>query len=340
MDATPLFSVIIPVYNVKNYIQDTINSILSQSCDDYEIVIVDDGSTDGSYEICQTASLAHPDKIRLIHQPNGGVGKARNNGLRHAKGQYISFLDSDDFLESDTLAQLKAIIDRDNPDLICFDLREVPENYQYTADTSSRKAPETIETEALIIKKLQDPTIPCACNAFRRSLIEQHQIRFCEQLYYVEDALFFFTFVTKSHAKTILLDAPLYLYRQRQGSAVNRSFVPYRKIKTEHEGWMLVSEQLSGCSPDAISLLQARVRQVRYRLLFLFIEKYSGQEKNLSREDLAEIHSFVRKYKETARYYQENPAISRGKRGIFTARCFAVSPILYNLLRKVLRKSA
>ena len=176
MDTAPLFSVIIPVYNVKDYIQDTLNSILLQSCDNYEIVIVDDGSTDGSYEICQAASLAHPDKIRLIHQPNSGVSNARNNALRHAKGQYVTFVDSDDFLEQDTLAQLTAIIDSDNPDLICFGLREVPEDYQYTTDTNPRKTPYSIETEALIAKKLQDPTIPCACNAYRRSLIEQYDI--------------------------------------------------------------------------------------------------------------------------------------------------------------------
>jgi glycosyltransferase involved in cell wall biosynthesis len=86
-------SVIIPVYNVENYITEAVNSVLAQTYTNFEIIIVDDGSTDRSKEICQ--QFTDP-RIKIIHQQNRGLAGARNTGIRHAQGQYLAFLDSDD----------------------------------------------------------------------------------------------------------------------------------------------------------------------------------------------------------------------------------------------------
>jgi len=97
----PLLSIITPVYNVSNYLNRCVNSILSQSFRELELILVDDGSTDGSSLICDEWAIKD-NRVVVIHQKNGGVSSARNIGLNIAKGEYLTFVDSDDFLASDT----------------------------------------------------------------------------------------------------------------------------------------------------------------------------------------------------------------------------------------------
>ena len=94
-----IFSVVIPVYNVKDYLPKCIDSVLAQDFTDYEVILIDDGSTDGeSGAICDRYAAAHPERIRAIHKPNGGVGEARNVGIEAAQGEYLIFIDSDDYI--------------------------------------------------------------------------------------------------------------------------------------------------------------------------------------------------------------------------------------------------
>lgn len=96
------FSVIVPVYNVQQYLEQCIESVLRQSYTNYEIILVDDGSTDGSTEICDRYVTNYP-FVKVIHQENGGISAARNTGLDCATGKYVLFLDSDDFISSNAL---------------------------------------------------------------------------------------------------------------------------------------------------------------------------------------------------------------------------------------------
>ena len=93
------FSVVIPVYNVKDYLEKCVRSVLAQNNNEYEMILVDDGSTDGSGALCDELAAQAPEKIRVIHKPNGGLGDARNVGLEHALGDYLVFLDSDDYID-------------------------------------------------------------------------------------------------------------------------------------------------------------------------------------------------------------------------------------------------
>lgn len=100
-----MISIIIPVYNVKLYLDNCIQSVIQQSYTDFECILVDDGSTDGSSEICD--QWAEKDnRIIIVHQPNGGVSSARNKGLEQAKGEYICFIDSDDWVDVDYLSAM------------------------------------------------------------------------------------------------------------------------------------------------------------------------------------------------------------------------------------------
>lgn len=134
-------SFIVPVYNVEMYLRKCVDTLLAQDYDDYEIILVDDGSTDNSGTICDEYStlytLHHTSytkhqtpEIRVIHQVNSGLSAARNTGIAAAKGKYICFVDSDDYWEPNVLAGLMSQIERDNLDVLRFKYQNVNEKYE------------------------------------------------------------------------------------------------------------------------------------------------------------------------------------------------------------------
>ena len=116
----PTFSLIVPIYNVEAYLPKCIDSVLAQTCQDYELLLVDDGSPDHSGKICDDYAAKHPDKIRVIHQANGGAGAARNHGISVSTGEYILFLDGDDYLSANLLSELKKAMEKITADLYLF----------------------------------------------------------------------------------------------------------------------------------------------------------------------------------------------------------------------------
>lgn len=115
------FSIIIPVYNVKDYLEKCIDSVLAQDLKDSEIILVDDGSTDGeSSTICDRYATVYPEQIVVIHQENGGLGAARNTGIERAAGDYLLFLDSDDYLLPGLLKRMREILEDTPCDIIDF----------------------------------------------------------------------------------------------------------------------------------------------------------------------------------------------------------------------------
>ncbi len=133
--ATPKLSIIVPIYNVEPYLRKCVESLLTQDLDpaEYEIILVDDGSTDGCPAICdEYAQTLHPSggsrkgaNIKVIHQPNGGLSAARNTGIMAAKGDYVCFVDSDDYWEPNVLGGLMAQVERDNLDVLRFKWQNV-----------------------------------------------------------------------------------------------------------------------------------------------------------------------------------------------------------------------
>ena len=132
-------SFIVPVYNVAPYLRKCVDSLLAQDYKDYEIILVDDGSTDGCADICEEYKKRLPSLqgrvgvrpiIQVIHQENAGVGAARNTGIEVAKGEYICFVDSDDYWEPNVLGSLMAQIERDKLDVLRFKYQNVNDQYE------------------------------------------------------------------------------------------------------------------------------------------------------------------------------------------------------------------
>ena len=131
-------SIIVPVYNVEQYLRKCVDSLLAQNYKDYEIILVDDGSTDNSGTICDTYARdvscmvydACKGGIQVIHQKNGGLSAARNSGIEIAQGEYIMFVDSDDYIEPNVLGGLMAQVERDNLDVLRFNFKNVNERYE------------------------------------------------------------------------------------------------------------------------------------------------------------------------------------------------------------------
>ncbi|MGN0502455.1 MAG: glycosyltransferase family 2 protein, partial [Ruminococcus sp.] len=124
----PKFSVIIPVYNVQKYLDECVDSVLNQTYSNFEIILVDDGSTDRSPRICDCYAKKD-DRIKVIHKENGGLSSARNCGIRAMTGDYVLFLDSDDFWDNKkALDSLSKIIYEESADVVCYGYKEFDEN--------------------------------------------------------------------------------------------------------------------------------------------------------------------------------------------------------------------
>ena len=117
----PLFSIIVPIYNVERYLEQCIESVLAQDYQNYELILVDDGSPDNSIDIC-TKYAKQYSNIVFIHKINGGLSDARNAGIKLARGEYLMFLDSDDYWEGTSILSDLSKISEENPDLIIYDL--------------------------------------------------------------------------------------------------------------------------------------------------------------------------------------------------------------------------
>lgn len=217
----PLISIIIPVYNVEHYLSKCIGSILAQLPFDLEILLVDDGSTDNSANICDKYAKKYSE-IKVYHKINGGVGSARNLGLEVAKGKYIVFLDADDWFDINMFEKICQITQIEHPDMIQFGYYRISENDEII----SSYQPVVVDKFCLSFEDYAKLSIYQGgmCNfLIKREIIENAHIRFSDNIKYAEDGEFMFKCAYCSKNIYVCSDV-FYYYLIRRGSATQIKF--------------------------------------------------------------------------------------------------------------------
>ena len=213
-------SVIVPVFNTEKYLACCLDSICKQSYADLQIILINDGSTDGSMRICEEYAKKDS-RITLLSQKNAGVSSARNAGLGVAVGHYLCFVDSDDYLEIDAINTL--VSSQIHEDLIVSRFSTVDENG--SIESESKKFDSFTTDSDSMIKYVLNPTIEYEYQGYLwnklylNEIIQKNCIRFDESISYNEDRLFLINYLLSSKKVRFISDKT-YKYRQRSGSAM------------------------------------------------------------------------------------------------------------------------
>lgn len=210
------FSVIVPIYNVEEYLERCIGSVLEQTFNDYELLLVNDGSPDNSAEICR--KYLKNGKVKYFEKENGGLGDARNYGIERAKGEYLVFIDSDDYVEKELLESVNNIIDKYKSDIVIFDymLVDMQDELMYVER-------QKLEANTVLNVKSNKELLllePAAWNkVYKRQLFIENDFRYPSRVWY-ED-LRTTAKVLSSAERIVYIDKAFYHYFQRPGSIMN-----------------------------------------------------------------------------------------------------------------------
>lgn len=209
-------SVIVPVYNCENFIRECFDSILNQTYSNLELIIVDDGSTDGAVLICDDYEKKDK-RVHVYHIPNGGVSNARNIGISKASGEYITFVDADDFIDLDTYNLCIKTIENTNTDILCFGI-----NVQ--KESNGKYIKYNFKNKGIVNNFISKPVyMHSPCNKiYRKKIICDNNILFSTELKTSEDLLFNYCLVAKS-GNINYLDKYLYYYRCNITSATHKN---------------------------------------------------------------------------------------------------------------------
>ncbi len=228
----PIISVIVPVYNVEEYLKQCVDSILSQTLREIEIILIDDGSTDKCPLICDEYAESD-ERIYVIHQENKGVSAARNAGLRLAKGEYIAFIDSDDLVAPEYLSILLRHMGPSGMTACDYVYEWVPTVKKRTDAHPSQ------DYETVVMERAEaQMSILCGgkfdghpfCKLFDRKLIEDNQIFFCEDISYAEDVLYVLQYLSHLTSEIVLIRVAPYYYQYRNQSATSQRIRRYNEM--------------------------------------------------------------------------------------------------------------
>lgn len=265
-----MISIIIPVYNAYSYLDQCVLSIIRQNAADWECILVDDGSTDGSGDICD--QWAEKDsRFRVLHKQNEGVSAARNDGLDIAKGEFILFVDSDDWLEEEYVMEMTRHCK--NAELtVSGQIRDFNNGSQKifkpSLTTSFQLGPGNTATFTQLCKDwlLYAPHE----KLFRRDIIEQHGIRFLKGCSYGEDLTFNFEYL--DHVSTIsMVDKALYHYRIEEGSLSNRFRL--NQFDEDYKQWKILAsffQRKNMWNEESKPYLYRRLWGIVYDGIFLY----------------------------------------------------------------------
>ena len=274
-----MISIIVPIYNVEKYVIGCLTSIQKQTYQDFEVICVNDGSTDKSAEL--TADFIQSDnRFRLINRPNGGLSAARNTGIDNAKGDYLLFIDSDDYLHPQALEILVNIKQKTQADV-------VGAIFEKTSKTYSETVFENITNENVLVfdnplnafMTRRDVATGAPIRLYPKELFKN--IRFVEGIYF-EDVPFT-TMVMASIQKFALCETPLYYYYQNPASIMRTSFTA-QKVASYDTVIRTVYHYIRKNKPNDLADVQEFILNARFKMMVN--QSYRKQKDKTLRHDL------------------------------------------------------
>ncbi len=265
MQKSPFFSIIMPVYNVERYLPQAIDSVLGQDFSDFELILVDDCSPDGSGSICD--HYANTDtRVQVLHLPqNVGLSFARNEGLQIVSGTYVTFMDSDDYIDKTLFSDVYASVRESDADMIVFGLQEdycnaedcVTESYtvQYAASIYLSDV-DSVRKEAI---KLEEKTLlGYAWNKFYRlDVLAKHNLRF-EKVTLIEDILFNASVLPYVQKMNVLAISPYHYMKRMNGSLTAKYIGDYFALQQRriqllldlYKSWNMYTDEVRSILAD------------------------------------------------------------------------------------------
>lgn len=240
--ANPKVSFIVPVYNTQEFLPRCLDSLLGQTCPDIEIIVVNDGSPDGSAAIIDEYARMDS-RVRVVEKSNGGLSSARNAGMDVARGDIIDFVDSDDCVEPNLAEFLVDAFTREHPEIVVFGAECEP------AELASKRIQRLLSPEACVFESF-DPALLFSMNAqpyvwraaYSRELIERESLRFAEIVRFAEDVVFQFESYPLS-ARTVLAPDKLYHYVM-QDKSLTHTFNVGAKRRDKAEAHILMLHEI------------------------------------------------------------------------------------------------
>ncbi len=223
-------SIVVPIYNVEAYLENTIESLLAQVDYDYEIVLVNDGSKDGSEEICQRYLEKYPERIQLVNKENGGLPSARKAGVRAAKGEFVTFLDGDDWVDADYYYQMIRAVKEHQVDVACsshsmaYPDRKIEERNGVGSGVYVGAALKEVRNRMLYQRPYYTYGIyPSLCmKVIRKELLEKFIYNVPDSVTIAEDAACSFPVLFACNGFVMINENIGYYYRQLQSSMMNK----------------------------------------------------------------------------------------------------------------------
>lgn len=263
------FSVIVPVFNVEKYLRQCVDSILGQDYKDFELILVDDGSTDDSAKICDDYAKSDA-RVKVIHKPNGGQSSARNTGVKNANGKHVVFLDSDDFIDTNTyFSDLNNVL-KEDIEVVLLRYNKYFEDGRKDDLGVSFDGITCEDKGQMLVELVKRDAFFCSCwsKCISLKLLKDNDISFDENLR-CEDMDWFYQVVEKAKSFQ-LIDKPYVNYRQRQNSVT--STISEKSVKDYVfilDKWMKIFNSLS----DGVlkSALLSSLAKLYCNLLIAFV---------------------------------------------------------------------
>lgn len=268
-----LISVIIPVYQVEQYLDQCIQSVVNQTYADLEIILVDDGSNDSCPTMCDEWAI-RDSRIRVIHKKNGGLADARNVGLDICSGSYIGFVDSDDWISPEMYSTLVKALEQENADISACNITNV---YPDKKVVWGSQASLVGDSETMLNLLYSDTEFPvCSWNKlYKKELWEGFRFptgKICE------DAFTTYLLVHKAK-KIVQITEPLYFYRIRPESIMTQEFSPKKMDEEEawRENYLFIKDQYPGLYKKAFSFYLQKVFLLLQSIPVNLRDKYSAE---------------------------------------------------------------